>query len=54
MRKSMLVMGVAAVLVGCGQSEREPSKQVAANAQPKKKKPAYCFFKDAETKGWAA
>ena len=30
------------------------TNRVAANAQPKKKKPSYCFFKDAETKGWAA
>ena len=53
MRKFLLVMGMAALLVGCGQSE-DPASQVAANAHPKKKKLSYCFFKDAETKGWAA
>jgi len=52
MRKSLLVIGLAVVLVGCGGPE-QPSKQDAANSKPKKK-PSYCFFKDAETKGWAA
>jgi hypothetical protein len=52
MRKSLLVIGLAFVLVGCGGPE-QPSNQVAATAKPKKK-PSYCFFKDAETKGWAA
>src|SRR6478752_9250087 len=52
MHKSMLVVGVAAVLAGCGQSNDDASaKQAAA---PPKKKVAYCFFKDPETKGWAA
>src|SRR4051812_4102552 len=43
----------AAVLAGCGQSNDVVSKQATNTAQPKKK-PAYCFFKDAETKAWTA
>jgi len=53
MHKSMLVVGVAAVLAGCGQSNDDASATKVAAAPPKKK-PAYCFFKDPETKGWAA
>lgn len=49
--KSLILLGVA-MLASCGQSQ-DTSKQTAAVAQPKKK-PAYCFFKDKETKGWAA
>jgi hypothetical protein len=53
----MILAGAAVVLSGCGQSnDNEAANQAAANAaQPKKKKKAaYCFFKDSETKGWAA
>ena len=53
MRKTMLLLGVAA-LAACGQSGGDQSaNQVAARAPPKKKA-SYCFFKDSETKGWAA
>ena len=51
-----LVIAIAAALIaGCGSSASEnAANQTAANAvQPKKKIP-YCFFKDSETKGWAA
>jgi hypothetical protein len=51
MQRFMMVLGTAA-LAGCSQ----PGDNAAANhaaAQPKKK-PAYCFFKDEETKDWAA
>lgn len=52
MRKVIFVVGAAAALFGCGQSSEKPAANQAA-AQPKKK-PAYCFFKDEETKSWAA
>ena len=53
MRRFSLVVGLAAVLAACGQSnDNGPTNQVAA--QPAKKKPAYCFFKDEELKGWTA
>ena len=56
MRKSLLVIGVAAALAGCGQSDgNQAANQAAPNSvQPQKKKVAYCFFKDSETKGWTA
>jgi hypothetical protein len=46
------VAGAAALLASCGQSG-DNTNQVASPPKPKKK-PAYCFFKDPETKGWAA
>jgi hypothetical protein len=51
MRKFVLCLSAAA-LAGCGQSSDNANRTAAA--QPKKPKPAYCFFKDAETKGWKA
>lgn len=55
MRKTFCLFG-AAVLAGCGQStENAAANNGAANsAAAEKPKPAYCFFKDSETKGWAA
>ena len=50
MRKAMLLLGAAA-LAGCGQSN-EAANQVAKT--PAKKKAAYCFFKEPDTKGWTA
>jgi len=50
MRKAMLLLGAAA-LAGCGQSN-EAANQVAK--APAKKKAAYCFFKEPDTKGWTA
>jgi hypothetical protein len=45
------VLGVA----GCGQSASEATAKSEASAAPAKpKRPAYCFFKDEETKGWSA
>ena len=44
----------AALLASCGQSGDEAANQAAANAAQPKKKPAHCFFKDNETKGWKA
>ena len=55
MRTSILLTGAAAMLSACGQSnDNEAASQAAANAAQPKKKAAYCFFKDSETKGWAA
>src|SRR3982751_5898581 len=54
MRKSIVVLGAAA-LAACGQSNDEAANLAAAKAAAAKKpKPAYCFFKDPDTKGWAA
>jgi hypothetical protein len=52
MQRFIITFGAAAILAGCGQ----PSDKAATNqaaVQPKKK-PVFCFFKDEETKGWAA
>lgn len=55
MRLLMILAGAAVVLSGCGQSnDNEAANQAAANAAQPKKKAAYCFFKDSETKAWAA
>jgi hypothetical protein len=52
MHKGIFLLGAAAMLASCGQpGGNTPSNQAAV--QPKKK-PAYCFFKDEETKGWTA
>lgn len=54
MRKSIMLIS-AAVLAGCGQSsENQSAGKAAANgAAAKSPRPAYCFFKDSGTKGWA-
>jgi hypothetical protein len=55
MRDILLVIGAAALLAGCGQSsDTAAANQAAANTAQPKKKAAYCFFKDSETKGWTA
>jgi hypothetical protein len=56
MRKSMILLGVSASVAACGQSSDKPAKSiVAANAAGvETPKPAYCFFKDSETKDWKA
>jgi hypothetical protein len=54
MRNWIFLIGAAA-LAACGQSNDDAAaNQAAAKAAQPKKKPAYCFFKDSETKGWAA
>ena len=53
MNLRFLCLASAALLGGCGQSDGS-SNQAAANTAQPKKKAAYCFFKDKETKGWAA
>jgi len=52
-RKFLILCAVAA-LAGCGQSSKDTTNQAAPKAAQPKKKPAYCFFKDSETKAWAA
>lgn len=56
MRKfAFVAFGAVAGLTACGQpaAEKEAANEAAANtAAPER--PAYCFFKDNETKGWAA
>lgn len=50
--RSLLIAAGATLLAGCGQTA---DKNAEANtAQQPKKKVGYCFFKDSETKGWAA
>lgn len=55
MRAKWLIVGTAGLLASCGQSASDSTaaNQAAANAAAKKK-PAFCFFKDEEMKGWAA
>jgi hypothetical protein len=55
MRKTIVLAG-AIVLAGCRQSPENSTGNngVANTAAAEKRKPAYCFFKDSETKGWAA
>lgn len=48
---------VTALLAACGQggdSMGATSNADASTPKPKKKRPPYCFFKDPETKKWAA
>jgi len=56
MQKTSYLLGAAAGLAACGQSSgNSTANNAAANsAAVEKPKPAYCFFKDSETKGWAA
>ena len=44
----------AAGLSACGQSGDQAASNKQAAAAPKKEKPKYCFFKDAESKDWTA
>jgi len=52
MRKLILLLASAG-LAACGQSDNGTANKQAV-AAPKKEKPKYCFFKDAESKGWTA
>lgn len=55
MRKPIILLCAAASLGACSQSANETANQGAANSvAAEAPKPAYCFFKDSETKGWAA
>jgi putative lipoprotein len=52
----ILIAAGAASLAACGQSGDDSAGNAAANvaAAPNPEKAPYCFFKDAETKGWKA
>jgi hypothetical protein len=53
--RTLIILLATASLSACGQSsDQAEADNAAANAAPEKPKPAYCFFKDDETKGWAA
>ena len=55
MRKPIILFCAAAGLGACGQSADEATNQGAANnAAAEAPRPAYCFFKDSETKDWKA
>lgn len=56
MGKSWMLCAAAAALAACGQSGDDAANRAAAKAAAaaKKPKPAYCFFKDAETKAWTS
>jgi len=55
MRTTLVLIGAAFALVGCGRSSNDATANEAqANAAQPKKKPAHCFFKEAETKDWTA
>ena len=55
MHKSIMVAAAAASLAGCGQSnEQTPGNAGGNSAAAEAPTPAYCFFKDSETKGWTA
>jgi hypothetical protein len=54
MRRSIILLSASTLLAGCGQSAEQPANNSAANAAAEVKHPTFCFFKDEETKGWAA
>ena len=47
-----IACGAALALAACSQSADDAATNAAA--APKKEKTPYCFFKDQESKGWAA
>ena len=57
MRRWMIVVLGAAAVAACdggGAGETAANATNTAAAKPKPKRVPYCFFKDANTKGWAA
>lgn len=56
MKRTLLILiGGTALLAGCNRSSGNVSgNEAAANTAQPEKKPAYCFFKDDELKGWKA
>lgn len=53
MRKFVFLAGAAAALAGCGQSADNVTSNAASNSvAAEKPRPAFCFFKDPETKNW--
>jgi hypothetical protein len=54
-KRFALILAGAAGLAACGQSsDQQPTNAEANAAAAEKPKPAYCFFKDSETKDWKA
>ncbi len=49
-----LILLSALLVAGCNQSADNPAANTTKAAAAAKPKPKYCFFKDAETKGWKA
>jgi hypothetical protein len=55
MHKSVMLFCAAAGLAACSQSSDKAAEKTAPNrATAEKPRPAYCFFKDSETKEWKA
>ena len=55
MRGSIIILCASACLAACGQAADQSSTSASVKASaPEKPRPAYCFFKDSETKGWKA
>ena len=54
--RALLLAGAVAALAGCNQAgDNNATGNVATNAAASAPKhPTYCFFKDADTKGWSA
>jgi len=55
--RALLLAGAVAVLCGCNQgtsSGNAATNASASAAAAAPKHPTYCFFKDADTKGWTA
>ena len=53
--RALLLAGVVAALAGCNQAGENAAGNVGTNAVASAPKhPTYCFFKDPDTKGWAA
>jgi len=56
MRKPIILLAGTAVLTACGQAadNSATTANAAANETVEKPRPAYCFFKGSDTKGWKA
>jgi hypothetical protein len=54
--RTIVIILAAGGLAACGQASQESAADNAATkaAAPEKPRPAYCFFKDSETKDWKA
>jgi len=54
MKRSLCILiGSSVILAGCQRStDGSGANEVSANVAQPAKKPAYCFFKDDELKGW--
>ncbi|HEV2595459.1 MAG TPA: hypothetical protein VGU01_09705 [Sphingomicrobium sp.] len=52
-RSVCILIGSSVILAGCGPSSNgSAANEASGNAVKPPKKPAYCFFKDDELKGW--